>query len=70
MEAATAAARVMAPPTAEHTAVAQVLRQVRTGPGTAAGEAVYAALDAIEAAGASGTTAGAQTAPSWCSPTA
>ena len=39
--------RLLATPTAEHAAVEQALDQLATGPGTAAGEGIYAALGAI-----------------------
>ena len=42
-------------PTDDHAAVERSLRQVTTGPGTAAGDAIFTALDAI--ATAEGTTA-------------
>jgi Ca-activated chloride channel family protein len=44
--------RVLAAPTDDHGAVEQSLAQVTTGPGTAAGEAIYAALDSIKASDA------------------
>lgn len=44
--------RVLAAPTTEHAAVERSLSQIVPGPGTAAGEAIYAALDAIAAADA------------------
>lgn len=42
--------RLLATPTADHAAVADRVRALTTGPGTAAGEAVYVALDAIATA--------------------
>ena len=47
------AARVIAPPTTDRAMVEQGLARLATGPGTASGEAVYTALDALAAAGAS-----------------
>lgn len=43
------AARVIAPPTTDHSIVRQALRDLETGPGTAAGEGIYASLAAIQA---------------------
>ena len=43
-------ARLLATPTADHAAVANRIRTLTTGPGTAAGEAVFVALDAIAGA--------------------
>jgi Ca-activated chloride channel family protein len=44
-------ATVLAPPTADHASVVQAIDRLTTGPGTAAGEAIYTALDSISAAG-------------------
>jgi Ca-activated chloride channel family protein len=50
-------ARVEVPPTTDHLAVHEAIDDLRLGPGTAAGDALAAALDAIEAAAAaSGAT--------------
>ncbi|MEY2476645.1 MAG: Ca-activated chloride channel [Actinomycetota bacterium] len=54
--------RVLATPTADHGTVTAALEQLETGPGTASGEAVVAALDAIDAAQGAGQTDGSQTA--------
>lgn len=43
--------RVVTPPTLDHAAVGDALAQLVTGPGTAAGDAIYTALDAIAVAG-------------------
>jgi Ca-activated chloride channel family protein len=53
-------ARVITSPTTDHAQVLRGLDQVALGSGTAAGEAIYAALDAVAAANAAnpGTTAG------------
>lgn len=40
-------ARVVAPPTIDHESVGRALARLETGPGTAAGEAVYVALSSI-----------------------
>ncbi|MDP9442175.1 MAG: VWA domain-containing protein, partial [Actinomycetota bacterium] len=53
--------RVMSP-TRDHEAVELAIRRLTTGPGTAAGEAVYAALDAIASAGGAAPTNRKQTA--------
>ncbi len=45
--------RVVASPTDDHEQVASALARLATGPGTAAGEALYAALEVIAASGAS-----------------
>ncbi|HVL94022.1 MAG TPA: VWA domain-containing protein [Acidimicrobiales bacterium] len=54
--------RVLAPPTTDHAAVADALAVLRTGPGTAAGEAIYTALDVLAASGGAGETDGEPTA--------
>lgn len=54
--------RVIAPPTTDHTMVETGIRDLYTGPGTAAGDAIFVALDAITSAGGAGTTDGEQTA--------
>jgi Ca-activated chloride channel family protein len=46
-------ARVLVPPTTNHDAVAQGIAGLELGPRTAVGEAVFAALDTLKAAGAS-----------------
>jgi Ca-activated chloride channel family protein len=43
-------ARVVSPPTVDHASVVKGLDQLSIGPGTAAGDGVYTALDAITAA--------------------
>jgi Ca-activated chloride channel family protein len=42
------AARLVAPPTSDHATVLSAIQRLTPGPGTAAGEGIYAALDAIE----------------------
>lgn len=54
--------RVLAPPTTDHAAVEAGIASLTTGPGTAAGDAIFVALDAITGAGGAGTTGGKQTA--------
>jgi len=54
--------RVIAPPTADHAVVEAGIDALTTGPGTAAGDAIFVALDAITSAGGAGTTNGKQTA--------
>jgi Ca-activated chloride channel family protein len=51
-------ARVDAPPTTDHQAVRDAIGRLELGPGTAAGDALDAALAAIKAAEASSSTAG------------
>ena len=54
--------RVISPPTTDHAAVEAGILGLTTGPGTAAGDAIFVALDAITSAGGAGTTDGQQTA--------
>lgn len=54
--------RVIAPPTTDHQAVELGLQGLSVGPGTAAGDAIFVALDAITTAGGAGQTDGEQTA--------
>jgi len=54
--------RLLAPPTQDHTVVDAALARLETGGGTATGDAIYAALDAISASGGAGATKGRQTA--------
>lgn len=54
--------RVLSPPTTDHASVEAGIRSLSTGPGTAAGDAIFVALDAITSAGGAGTTDGKQTA--------
>lgn len=54
--------RVLAPPTTDHAAVVRAIGLLQTGPGTAAGEGIYTALDLLAASGAVGPTGGEQTA--------
>jgi len=54
--------RLLAPPTQDHAVVTRALGHLETGGGTATGDAIYAALDAITASGGAGTTRGKQTA--------
>ncbi len=54
--------RVIAPPTTDHAIVEAGIQNLTTGPGTAAGDAIFVALDAITTAGGAGTTDGQQTA--------
>lgn len=54
--------RVMASPTEDHAVVDRALQRLTTGPGTAAGEGLYVALAAIEAADVAGRTGNDQTA--------
>lgn len=54
--------RVVSPPTTDHAAVESGIRGLTTGPGTAAGDAIFLALDSITSAGGAGTTEGRQTA--------
>ena len=54
--------RVIASPTTDHALVEQGIQGLTTGPGTAAGDAIFVALDAITTAGGAGTTDGEQTA--------
>jgi Ca-activated chloride channel family protein len=53
---------VLAPPTADHASVAAARAQLETGPGTATGDAVETALDAITAAQGAGQTGETRTA--------
>lgn len=53
-------ARVEAPPTTDHEAVREAIEDLRLGPGTAAGDALATALDALEAAA---EASGAETEP-------
>ena len=50
-------ARVLVPPTEDHETVAAAISHLELGPRTAAGEAIYAALDAIAASTSTPTTA-------------
>ncbi|MDQ1437839.1 MAG: Ca-activated chloride channel [Acidimicrobiaceae bacterium] len=50
-------ARVLVPPTTEHAQVTSAIARLRLGPRTAAGEAVYTALDTIAAANAANNDA-------------
>lgn len=54
--------RVIASPTIDHASVQAGIENLTTGPGTAAGDAIFVALDAITTAGGAGTTDGEQTA--------
>ncbi|MGQ0521979.1 MAG: VWA domain-containing protein [Actinomycetota bacterium] len=54
--------RVISPPTTDHAIVESGIKGLTTGPGTAAGDAIFLALDAITSAGGAGTTEGRQTA--------
>ena len=54
--------RVISPPTTDHATVETGIRTLTTGPGTAAGDAIFVALDAITASGGAGTTDGRTTA--------
>lgn len=54
--------RVLSPPTTDHATVEAGIRGLAIGPGTAAGDAIFVALDAITTAGGAGTTGGEQTA--------
>lgn len=54
--------RVIAPPTTDHTLVETGIKGLYVGPGTAAGDAIFVALEAITNAGGAGTTDGEQTA--------
>lgn len=54
--------RVISPPTTDHGLVRSGILNLTTGPGTAAGDAIFVALDAITSAGGAGTTNGKQTA--------
>ena len=47
------AARVLAPPTSDHALVLEALRDLTTGPGTAAGEGIYVSLAAIQSSSSS-----------------
>lgn len=50
-------ARVLTPPTTDHALVASTLERLSTGPGTASGDALAAALDAMAVAGSEGAGA-------------
>lgn len=52
------AARVISPPTTDHDVVREALRDLVTGPGTAAGEGIFASLAAIQASATSESTEG------------
>ncbi|MGH9166091.1 MAG: VWA domain-containing protein, partial [Acidimicrobiales bacterium] len=52
--------RVLASPTRDHAAVEAELARLVTGPGTAAGDGIYAALDAISGAGAGAGATGTE----------
>ena len=54
--------RVIAPPTTDHTLVETGIKGLYVGPGTAAGDAIFVALDAITNAGGAGQTDGEKTA--------
>lgn len=54
--------RVISPPTTDHALVEQGINGLTTGPGTAAGDAIFVALEAITSAGGAGQTDGEQTA--------
>lgn len=54
--------RVIAPPTTDHTLVETGIQGLYVGPGTAAGDAIFVALDAITNAGGAGRTDGEKTA--------
>ncbi|MGH9178066.1 MAG: VWA domain-containing protein [Acidimicrobiales bacterium] len=54
--------RVLSPPTTDHALVEAGIGGLTIGPGTAAGDAIFVALDAITSAGGAGTTDGEQTA--------
>jgi Ca-activated chloride channel family protein len=49
-------ARLLVSPTTDRSAILSAIEQLQTGPGTAAGEAIYTSLDAITAALAPGAT--------------
>ena len=54
--------RVINSPTADHASVEAGIQTLTTGPGTAAGDAIFVALDAITSSGGAGKTKGKQTA--------
>ncbi|MEO6121230.1 MAG: VWA domain-containing protein [Acidimicrobiales bacterium] len=53
--------RVLASPTTDHASISQALAVLRTGPGTAAGEAIATALEVLAASGGAGVTDGRPT---------
>jgi Ca-activated chloride channel family protein len=53
-------ARVLAPPTTDHALIREALRNLATGPGTAAGEGIYASLAAIQSSSTPDATTAAK----------